>query len=191
MAVNSGEESQDAHSISMLPDKSKTNMQCEPQLALLSLVEVPNPFKSEMCLDAQLNQNYIDLRMKNPDAHLPCIVKIDIEKGNLETPMTKEETVEKLKSEGPLMISLHTGEKFTQILMNYSLMLTKLPFKDRAMIERVHDTPSNKSRKYKRSNSFNSRKVVLLFSVLSIIGTMILIYLTLRVRQNGGGSVSV
>ncbi|KAB2058124.1 hypothetical protein ES319_A11G213300v1 [Gossypium barbadense] len=53
--------------------------------------------------------------------------------------------------------------------------------------ERVHDAPSNRWRRYKRAASFDSRKIVLLFSILSSVGTLILIYLTLRVRQTIDG----
>ncbi|KAA8546814.1 hypothetical protein F0562_003262 [Nyssa sinensis] len=198
MAVNSCEEGQDAYRISMLPGEGTTNPQCESQLALLSPFEVPNPFKSQMCLDAQLNcQNYIDLGLENADAHTKCIVNIDIEMGNSEKPETNDETVEKLKTEDPLIrvlqrqISLQMGEKFMQLLMDHSLMLPKFTSKDKSTTERVHDTPNNRSRKYKRSASFNSRKIVLLFSVLSSMGTMVLIYLTLRVRQIGDGLAHV
>uniref|UniRef100_A0A5B7A8W0 Uncharacterized protein n=1 Tax=Davidia involucrata TaxID=16924 RepID=A0A5B7A8W0_DAVIN len=198
MAVNSCEEGQDAYSILVLPDEGTTNPQCESQLALLSLLEVPNPFKSQACMDAQLNcQNYINLGLENADAYSPCIVDIDTEKVNSEIPETNDETVEKLKTESPLtralqkQINLQMGEKFMQLLMNHSLMLPKITSKDKSATERVHDTPNNRSRKYKRSASFNSRKVVLLFSVLSSMGTMVLIYLTLRVRQIGDGFVHV
>ncbi|XP_059624270.1 uncharacterized protein LOC132267199 isoform X2 [Cornus florida] len=209
MAVNTCE-SQDAYSISVLPDEGTTNTQCESQLAFVTLLEVPNPFKSQLCLDAQMNCQNNDLKMENADAHSPCIVNIDIDKKNLETPKPKDEATEKLKTEGPLMrqISLQMGEKVMQLLMKYSPMLPKFITKDGATTERVHDTtkkedgdgatterihdtPNNRLRKYKRSASFNSRKVVLVSSVLSSIGTIVLIYLTLRVRQIGDGSVHV
>ncbi|KAI4385243.1 hypothetical protein MLD38_003294 [Melastoma candidum] len=51
--------------------------------------------------------------------------------------------------------------------------------------EKVTDSSNNKWRKYKRAASFDSRKVVILFSVLSIIGSLVLIYLTLRVKLYG------
>ncbi|KAA8530854.1 hypothetical protein F0562_005522 [Nyssa sinensis] len=184
---------QDTYNISVLSDEGTTNLQCELQLALLSPLEVPNPFKSQTCLDAQLNcQNYIDLRMENVDVYSPCIVDIDIEKGHSEIFETNDETVEKLKTDGPLLkalqrqIRLQIGEKFMQLLMNHELMLPKFISKDKSTTERVHDTNNNRLRKYKRSASFNSRKVVLLFSVLSSMGTMVLIYLTLRIRQQIG-----
>ncbi|KAG9158336.1 hypothetical protein Leryth_000454 [Lithospermum erythrorhizon] len=80
-------------------------------------------------------------------------------------------------------ISLQIGGKFMQLLMNRSLDLSKFCFRDKNAGKRIYDTSTNRSRKYKRSASFNSRRVFLLFSVVSIMGTMILIYLTLRVRQ--------
>ncbi|RID77149.1 hypothetical protein BRARA_A00079 [Brassica rapa] len=49
-------------------------------------------------------------------------------------------------------------------------------------------TDSYQWRRYKRAASFDSRKIVILFSILSSVGTLILIYLTLRVRQNGDNS---
>ncbi|KAH7565725.1 hypothetical protein JRO89_XS08G0006200 [Xanthoceras sorbifolium] len=56
---------------------------------------------------------------------------------------------------------------------------------DKSLTERIHDAPINRWRRYRRAASFDSRKVVILFSVLSSLGTLVLIYLTLRVRQNG------
>ncbi|XP_057495193.1 uncharacterized protein LOC130780273 isoform X1 [Actinidia eriantha] len=171
---------------------------CE-ELALIGHSEVPNTTNTQMCLGAEMYcQNHISLDMDNADAYLPCIVDMDIEKGNSGAPKTNDEAVEKLKIECPLtkalqrQISLQIGEKFLQLLMNDSFVLPKYTSRDKPMTEKVHETPNNRARKYKRSASFNSRKVVLLFSVLSSMGTMILIYLTLRVRQIGGiGSIHV
>ncbi|XP_057492346.1 uncharacterized protein LOC130777926 isoform X1 [Actinidia eriantha] len=199
MAVNSCGEGQDAYSISVSPDEGVTNMQCESQLALIGHLEVPNTTNTQMCSGDEMNsRNHISLEMDNADAYSPCIVDMDIEKGNSGAPKTNDEAVDKLKIEGPLpkalqrQISLQIGEKFMQLLMNDSFVLPKYTSRDKPMTEKVHETPNNKARKYKRSASFNSRKVVLLFSVLSIIGTMILIYLTLRVRQIGDiGSLQV
>ncbi|KAL7255064.1 hypothetical protein ACSBR1_009263 [Camellia fascicularis] len=199
MALDSCQEGQDVYSILVLPDEGTTNLQCESQLLFLGHSEVPNSTDSQMCLDAELNcQNYVNLDIENANAYPPCLVDMDIEKGNLETAKTNDEDVEKLKIEGPLthlqktlqrQISLQIGEKFVQLLMNDSLVFPKFPSRDKSTVEKVHETPNNRMRKYKRSTSFNSRKVVVLFSVLSSMGTIILIYLTLRVRQIGDGYI--
>lgn len=201
MAVDSSEEGQDVYSMSVLPDEPDANLPCESKLSILSLLEVSNSFKSQKCLDAQLNcQDYIKLPMEKTESYSPRSVDVDIEKGNIETPITDEEMDGRLKAEGPLThmqrvmnreISLHIGGKLMQLLIDHSLMLLKFTSRDKSVIERVHDTPNNRWRKYKRSTSFDSRKVVLMFSVLSSMGTMILIYLTLRVRQMGDGSAPV
>ncbi|KAG2240577.1 hypothetical protein Bca52824_090541 [Brassica carinata] len=57
---------------------------------------------------------------------------------------------------------------------------------DKAISERCHDAPTNRWRRYKRAASFDSRKIVIIFSILSSVGTLILIYLTLRVRLING-----
>ncbi|GMP26084.1 hypothetical protein CsSME_00002678 [Camellia sinensis var. sinensis] len=176
MALDSCQEGQDAYSILVLPDEGTTNLQCESQLLFLGHSEVPNSTDSQMCLDAELNcQNYVNLDIENANAYPPCLVDMDIEKGNSETAKTNDEDVEKLKIEGPLthlqktlqrQISLQIGEKFVQLLMNDSLVSPKFPSRDKSTVEKVHETPNNRMRKYKRSASFNSRKVVVLFSVL-------------------------
>lgn len=95
---------QDAYSsISMLPD-----LQCESQLAFSGDSEVLNQSNSQMCLGAKFNcQNYISLEMENPEAYSPCIVEVDIENGNSGTPKTNDRSKEKLKIEGPLIVSLY------------------------------------------------------------------------------------
>lgn len=192
---------QDVYSISVLPDDGITNPQCEPQIAFLNFLEVSNPFKSQMCPDTQLNcKSCVGLQMESSDTYSPCTVDMDIEKGSLETPKSNEETMGSLKTEGVLthlqkalrrQKSFQMGGKFLQLLMNHGLMLLKFTSRDKPVTERVHDTPNNRWRKYKRAASFDSRKVVLFFSILSSMGTMILIYLTLRVRQIGDGLVHV
>ncbi|CAK9148948.1 unnamed protein product [Ilex paraguariensis] len=154
-----------------------------------------------MYLDAQSNhQNHIDLKMENVDLFTPHILDMDIEKGKLEIPKSNDETIGNLKTEDPLthwqrtlqrQLSLQIKGKFMHLLMTDNLVLPKFISRDKSGTERVHDMPNNRSRKYKRSASFNSRKVVLLFSVLSSMGTIILIYLTLRARQMGDGYAHV
>ena len=90
----------------MSPDEDTTNLQCESQLALIGHSEVPNTTNTQMCLGAEMNcQNHIGLEMDNADAYLPCIVDMDIEKGNSGAPKTNDEAVDKLKIEGPLPVS--------------------------------------------------------------------------------------
>lgn len=195
MAVNSCDEGQDAYTISVLPDASTTNLRSESQLAFLGHSEFPNQSNTQVCLDAKLNcQNYISLEMENAEAYSPCIVDVDIENGNSGTPKNNDESKQKMKIEGPLIhlqrvlqrqIKLQIGKKFMPLLANNSLELPKFTSRDQSATE----SPNNRTRKYKRSFSMNARKVVLLFSALSSMGTIILIYLTLRVRQIGDGSI--
>ncbi|PSS21503.1 Protein Smaug 1 like [Actinidia chinensis var. chinensis] len=190
MAVNSAEEDQDAYSISVLPAEATTDLQCETQLAFLNHSQFPN----QLCLDAQLN-SYINLEKETADAHSPCILDIYVENGNSGTPKNRDKAVERLKIESPLprplqsQISLQIGVKFMKLLMNGTVVLPRFTSRDKSATERSNETPNNRTRKYKRSASFNSRRVVLLFSVVSSVGTLVLIYLTLRVRQIGDGLV--
>nr|XP_043617180.1 uncharacterized protein LOC122589014 isoform X2 [Erigeron canadensis] len=189
MAVNSTgeEEGCDAYSVVVLSDECSTGFQCE-------LPEVRIPLKSQLSLDARLsNQSYINMMVENALAYSTCTVDVDLEKGEPETE-TNEQTLGNLKNEEVLtkslqkQISFDMGRKYMQLLMNHSLMLSKFSTRDKIATEKVLDAP--RSRKFKRAPvSFNSRKVVLLFSVLSSLGTMILIYLTLRVRQIGDASI--
>ncbi|KAK3224308.1 hypothetical protein Dsin_011333 [Dipteronia sinensis] len=127
-----------------------------------------------MCLEAQLDcQNCIDLQMKSADAYSLCIVDINVDKENPETLKTNDEIVGNVKSEG--MVSHMQKVLQRQASLNI----------DKSLTEGIHDTPINRWRRYRRAASFDSRKVVLLFSFLSSLGTLVLIYLTLRVRQNG------
>ncbi|XP_052195179.1 uncharacterized protein LOC127803166 [Diospyros lotus] len=195
MTVNACQEGQDAYNISLIPDDVTTNEQCGSQLAFLGHSEVPTPTNTEVCSNVELNyKNYINLGMENAGAYSPFVMEMDIEKGSPGTLTTNDEAVEKLKIEGPIthleralqkQIGLQIGEKCMHLLMNDSLALPKFISRDKSATERVHETPNNRTRKYKRSASFNSRKIVLLFSILSSMGTMILIYLTLRVKQIG------
>ncbi|KAL9459070.1 hypothetical protein AB3S75_002454 [Citrus x aurantiifolia] len=165
---------QDVYGISVLPDEGNTSPNCTSQLTFLSFLEVPFPSKSRTSLDTQLDcHKCIDLQMKSADTYSSCIVDINIEKENLETLKSNDETFGSIKSDGVHM------QKVLQ--RQASLNIDKSP------TERTHDAPTNRWRRYRRAASFDSRKVVLLFSILSSLGTLILIYLTLRVRQNGDG----
>ncbi|XAR62286.1 hypothetical protein NMG60_11016993 [Bertholletia excelsa] len=91
----------------------------------------------------------------------------------------------KLEMKNPDIYSpctMDIGEKFMKLLVNGSFVLPKFTSTDKSACERVHDTPNNRIRKYKCTTSFNSRRVVPFFSVLSSMGTMVLIYMTLRGR---------
>ncbi|XP_057970540.1 uncharacterized protein LOC131159545 [Malania oleifera] len=188
---------QDVYCVSVLPDQSAVNLPCESQLALSSFLEVPIPLSSQTCLDAQLNcQNCISLQMESADPFSSCIVAVDIEAGNLEKPKASDETPGNSNFEDAFNqlhravrrhISLQIGGKVMQLLISHGLMVLKFMSRDKPVTETVHETPNNKWRKYKRTASFDSRKIVLLFSALSSMGTMVLIYLTLRVRQTGDG----
>ncbi|EPS59658.1 hypothetical protein M569_15148 [Genlisea aurea] len=131
---------------------------------------------------------------KNTNA--ACIPDVDIEKGKSDVPKTAEErrtdsTVKYRTSEVyiPRSVEWSVGFRWLNIVLKYFLKPNSsnvylLMFrKGTSPVERAHDTSSNRSRKYRRSSSFNSRRVILLSSILSIAGTIILIYLTLRVRQ--------
>ncbi|KAK3020970.1 hypothetical protein RJ639_046957 [Escallonia herrerae] len=148
----------------MLPDKDTTDTHCESQLAFVSLLEVPEP----------KGQNHISLDMVNADAYFPCILDTHSENGKLETPKTIDETKESLKNEDPLtsnlqkQISFQIGGKFMQVLMNHNLISPKFTSRDKSSAERVLDGPTSRARKYKRSASFNSRKVVLMFSIFEL-----------------------
>ncbi|KAG6600656.1 hypothetical protein SDJN02_05333, partial [Cucurbita argyrosperma subsp. argyrosperma] len=177
---------------------------CDPHLAFLSFLEVTHPTNSKMSLatsDASLTcQNVIDIHVNGGDAYSSCIVNIDIDKDKLKTPKSCEGTFESLKTENTLLriekvlqrqSSLKMGVKLVHYLLDHGLMLLRFSSKEKSGTERVHDTPNNRWRKYKRAASFDSRKIVILFSVLSSLGTLILIYLTLRVRQQSDGSVAM
>ncbi|KAF8092123.1 hypothetical protein N665_0423s0008 [Sinapis alba] len=162
---------QDVCTISVLPDEGNTIPQCTSQFTLLSFVKALLPSKNQMFIDAQLNcqktQNRINVLLVGTDSYQSCIVDINVEKGN---GAESEEVVASLKSDNLMQ----------KVLQRQASLST-----DKAILERCHDAPTNRWRRYKRAASFDSRKVVILFSILSSVGTLILIYLTLRVRLNG------
>ncbi|XP_065875098.1 uncharacterized protein [Euphorbia lathyris] len=188
---------QDVYRISMLSEADKTSSKCTSQLAFLSFVELPVSPK-KMCFDSQLNcQNFIGLQMESQDAYSPCIVGIDIEAENFEKPKSDDKTNGRIKSEGLPMgalqrqVSLKTCGKLMQLLTDHSSSMLNMISKEKSFNERVYDTPNNRWRKCKRAAGFDSRKIVLLFSILSSLGTLILIYLTLKVRQSAEGYVNI
>ncbi|PKI66225.1 uncharacterized protein LOC116201187 isoform X1 [Punica granatum] len=189
---------QDVYSISLLPEEDSVDTDCASQLAALGLLEVQEPCKDRMCLDAQLDcEDFVDYQVESLDAYSPCIVDIDIEKDNYGMLKSNNEKHGSMNNEGLLsnmnrvlrrQVSLKTGQKLMQLLMDNSTMLLKFSSKERPVTERAHDMSNNRWRRYKRAASFDSRKVVILFSILSSLGTLVLIYLTLKVRQNGDAS---
>ncbi|XP_061336610.1 uncharacterized protein LOC133283718 isoform X2 [Gastrolobium bilobum] len=186
-----GSHARDVFSVSVLPEEGE-NANCAPPLAFLSILEVPNQAKSSMCLDAHLNcQNCIDFQMKNGDEYSQCRIDIPNVNGNSVSPESYEEGVESFKTgNSPTSVlwresSLKVGGKLMQNLMNISNP------RDKPVTEKLHDIPSNRWRRYKRVASFDSRKVALLFSILSSLGTLVLIYLTLRVRQKADAFVHI
>ncbi|XP_019087241.1 PREDICTED: uncharacterized protein LOC104727501 isoform X1 [Camelina sativa] len=131
-----------------------------------------------MLIDGQLNcqktQNRINVLLGGTDSYQSCVVDINVEKGNGgETVTSHDGVVASMKSE-----SVH----MQKVLQRQASLSTVA---DKAISERCHDAPTNRWRRYKRAASFDSRKIVILFSILSSVGTLILIYLTLRVKQNG------
>ncbi|CAN6984208.1 hypothetical protein IGI04_000078 [Brassica rapa subsp. trilocularis] len=168
---------QDVCTISVLPDEGNPVPQCTSQFTLLSFVKALLPSKNQMFIDAQLNcqktQNRINVLLGGTDSYQSCVVDINVEKGNAGEAHDGG-VVGNVKSE-----SVH----MQKVLQRQASMTT-----DKAISERCHDAPTNRWRRYKRAASFDSRKIVILFSILSSVGTLILIYLTLRVRQSGDNS---
>ncbi|TYJ04314.1 hypothetical protein E1A91_A12G083900v1, partial [Gossypium mustelinum] len=156
----------DAYSFSVLPEEGNMSLNCT-RLTFLSLLEVPFSSKNQMCLDAQLSfQNCIDLKVDREDAYSSCFLDINIEKETPDIFKSSDKTVGNLKSEG---VVTHL-QKVLQRQASLSV--------DKSSTERVYDAPTTRWRRYKRAASFDSRKMVLLFSILSSVGTLILIYLT-------------
>lgn len=165
----------------MLHKEATVNPQCEPQLEFVNCAEVSNMMKTEISLNGGSNLlNHNNLKMDKANSSAPCVLNVDIEKGRPESEKSKSinESAVNLKHDDSLARELLTEfilwirGKFVQPLMNHRPV-------------RVYDTPTNGSRKYKRSASFNPRRVVLLFSALSSVGTIILILLTLKMRPTG------
>lgn len=102
---------QDIYGISVLPDEGNTSPNCTSQLTFLSFLEVPFPSKSRTSLDTQLDcHKCIDLQMKSADTYSSCIVDINIEKENLETLKSNDETFGSIKSDGvvsPFVLFVH------------------------------------------------------------------------------------
>lgn len=163
------------------------NAQCGSQL------------ENQRCMDASVNcQKSAKLERETSKSFnsSPPVAPIDIEKGASDFPKKiNQETTGSIKTEMASMKllrrqnSLQTGPESIPPLVNHILMLLKFDPKEKQAIERAHDAARNKWRKYKRAASFDSRQIVLLFSILSSMGTIVLIFLTLRVRQVSDGYI--
>ncbi|RAL43961.1 hypothetical protein DM860_014098 [Cuscuta australis] len=156
----------------------------------------PNVAKTQAAIDYQSNcRSQIKQKMNSTENHA-MYIDVDIEKGKLEASKASciDETSGNLKVDDSSLarvmqreITSQLGGKLMQLFMNSSIELPKLISREKSMNEKCYDMATSRLRKYKRSASFNSRKVVLLFSILSSMGTLVLIYLTLRVRQIAEG----
>ncbi|XP_054822301.1 uncharacterized protein LOC129320746 [Prosopis cineraria] len=182
---------QDLYSISVLPEEGD-KADCASPLAFFSILEVPDQSESLMSLDAHVNcHSCIDFQMKSEEVCSSCPVDIPIVNGNSISPESYEEGVESFKAKNLLstvlwrQASLKIGGKLTQILTNLTTSRAA------SVTDKAYDLPSIRWRRYKRSASFDSRKVALLFSILSSVGSLVLIYLTLKVRQRGDGFVLI
>ncbi|KAF9610182.1 hypothetical protein IFM89_020691 [Coptis chinensis] len=177
---------QDSYNISVVSE----NEIADPLYpAYLNFQATPKPVENPTCKDPQWDcKNCTVLQIGVVDRYSPCNVDTDSKKESLDEP--DNDGIGSLKRvEGSLYrmfhrkLSLLIGEKIMQLLMNHSIMLLKCTSGDKPVAERAPDTPNSRWRRYKRAASLDSRKVVLLFSILSSLGTLVLIYLTLRVKQ--------
>ncbi|XP_042490390.1 uncharacterized protein LOC122070323 [Macadamia integrifolia] len=193
MAALRCEEDPDLYSISVISERGNTNPECPSQFSLLSVLEVPYASESESSLDNDWNSmNCVSFQMESADKFSSCSVDIDVEVENLAKPEAEEKTVHcSLKSESALTstsqrkISVQIGGKIMQLLLNYSPILLKPTSRaDKLVTEGAIDIPNSRWRRYKRAASLDSRKVVIFFSVLSSMGTLLLIYLTLKSETN-------
>ncbi|XP_058086266.1 uncharacterized protein LOC131233524 isoform X2 [Magnolia sinica] len=187
------------YGVSGVLEKGNISPESPSQLTFLSFLEVPYPSESQTCSDVHWNcSNHINLQIESADKCQLCGVGVEIQDGCLQTPKINDETVgSPMRSEAPLNSalsikgSLQLGGKMMQFLMDHSATLLRCTSRDKCNNEKGYDTSNNKWRRYKRSASFNSRRIVLFSSILSSMGTMVLIYLTLRVKQISDGLVHV
>ncbi|KAK9678610.1 hypothetical protein RND81_11G222700 [Saponaria officinalis] len=121
------------------------------------------------------------------DPFPPCVVTVDIEQGGTDFLKINQDIA--LTKPLRRQNSLQTGGVAIQPLLNNILMLLKFDAKEKQGLERSHDGANNRWRKCKRPSLFDSRRIVFLFSILSSMGTLVLIYLTLRVRQASDGYI--
>ncbi|CAN1224800.1 hypothetical protein LINPERPRIM_LOCUS2347 [Linum perenne] len=151
------------YSISMVEDGNKVPQCASQQLGCLSVVGLPAPTKTHHCSYDHLN--LIDLQVETSDPYSPCIVDLDIKQ-----PKSSDVAVGSIKTENVLtgmlqrQASLKTCGKLMEVFAKW--------------------------RRCKRAASLDSRSIVLMFSILSSFGTLVLIYLTLRVRHAAADSFS-
>ncbi|KAI7734041.1 hypothetical protein M8C21_026558 [Ambrosia artemisiifolia] len=163
MALNSTQQQGcDSFSSVDLVDEDNTVPQCELPVAFSNSVEVYVALESQVSMDDQMNgQTCINKMAESVGGYSKCSEKdVDIEKGKSGTPGINEEPVGSQKNEGGQMkqVSFEMGGKYMQFLMNHSLILPKFS-------TRGEKVEAPRMRKYKRTTSFNSRKVALMFSV--------------------------
>ncbi|KAI3989726.1 hypothetical protein MKX01_009218 [Papaver californicum] len=180
--LNTSSHGQDIYNVSVVSDDGITVSKCPTEQAFMSFLQVPQ--QSPMCLVAEWDCNSCSIL-----EYSDCSLEVDIDNKTTETPKTYDGTLkESTETEGASarvsrrITGPEIGGQITQALMNHFSMLLKCSLKDKSNQERGPDTPNNRCGRYKRSASFNSRRVAFLFSTLSSIGTIVLIYLTLRVK---------
>ncbi|MCD7460217.1 hypothetical protein HAX54_043105 [Datura stramonium] len=160
----------------VLPNKGVIAPPCDESYIHFPILSTPTSVK------IPITRNHATL--KNDST--PYILDIDIEKANPEA----LKSTANLKNEDSLTTMLNR-EITSQIAGKLIQFLPDFTFKDKWVADIMCDNSSNRLMKYKRMASFNSRRVALLFSVLSSVGTIILICLTLRVRMNADDSGNV
>lgn len=122
----------------------------------------------------------IKLMVRNAIEYSEWIEKdVDIEKGDSET-LRYASFLCKLKKQ----ISFDMGGKCMQLLMNHSLPKFSTG-EGKTEAGKVLEAPKTRNFNFKHIGSFNPKKVALLFSALSSLGTIVLICLTLREKQIG------
>lgn len=202
-------EDEDSCSILGLSERGITNPPFSSELSLLKFLEASCPSESQLCLDVHQNcENYIDLKIES--AHNSSSQRdTEFTEKSLEAPKIADDNFKPMRADSVpnaallKKSSMQVGGKIMQFLVDCSLMLLKYTSRvtktamnlhsstDKCMNERGLESTNNKFQRYKRSTSFNSRKIVLFSSILSSMGTMVLIYLTLRVKQISDGLVRV
>ncbi|GJV03949.1 hypothetical protein Tco_1337518 [Tanacetum coccineum] len=136
-------------------------------------MDVYVPLKIKLAFDYQM------MMVRNAIEYFECIEKdVDIEKGDSET-LRYASFFCKLKKQ----ISFEMGGKCMQLLNNRSL--TKFSTRGKTAAGKALEALKMRNYNYKHIGSFNPRKVALLFSALSSLGAIVLICLTLRVKQIG------
>lgn len=96
----------DFYSIAVLPDQATSISLCETQLSFLKVLEVPQPLKHSLSLDAVLiGQNKVNRYMEDVDVSYPFIADVDSEKGRSEKPKTRIEPTTNVKNDNLFRVS--------------------------------------------------------------------------------------